>query len=287
MSPFAEVSLVIQRELRKNFRSVKGIVLFILSLLGGVGVTMIMVSLSGYLDRQMMANKGMDPQQLQAMKLGALVELYGEDQGKYLAAVPTVMLIMFNVMVWLAPLLIVLMGFDAISGETQHRTVRYWTVRTRRSSYYVGKILGLWTVNSAVWLVMSIVVWIIAAARGEAAIGECVGWGVRLWLITLPMSGAWVAIATLVASQFRGPMISLLGTLGAFFVIWLLYFSNARLYSSGKVAYRPLAYIYPNFYQEFLLAPHFGRFATGLLPCLGITALLAGLGAWRFQTRDV
>ena len=38
MSPIQEVVLVMQRELRKNFRSVKGIVLLTLSLLGGGGV---------------------------------------------------------------------------------------------------------------------------------------------------------------------------------------------------------------------------------------------------------
>ena len=47
MSPFAEVQLVTARELRKSFRSVKGIVLAAVSLAGGAGVAM----LFAWLDR--------------------------------------------------------------------------------------------------------------------------------------------------------------------------------------------------------------------------------------------
>ena len=43
--------------------------------------------------------------------------------------------------IWLTPMLVALMGFDSISADIQHKGVRYWTLRTRRASYFVGKWL--------------------------------------------------------------------------------------------------------------------------------------------------
>ena len=43
-------------------------------------------------------------------------------------------------------------------------------------------------------------------ARGESA-GAVVEWGPRLWAVTLPISLAWCAIAQLVGSQFRAPIL--------------------------------------------------------------------------------
>jgi hypothetical protein len=42
VSPISEVRFVAQRELRKSFRSAKGIVLLVLSLLGGTAVTLLL-----------------------------------------------------------------------------------------------------------------------------------------------------------------------------------------------------------------------------------------------------
>ena len=206
MSPASEIGLVVGRELRKSISSVKGLILLALSVLGGLGVTMVMLWIGGFVDQQKRAT-GIGTAELNTVKVKLLVDLYGEEQGMFLARVPAVMFLMFNAMVGLAPLFIVLMGFDAISGESQHRTVRFWTLRIRRSSYYLGKVLGLWTVNAMVWLVMSVVTWIVATVRGDASFGECVSWGIPMWLASLPMSGAWVAIVSFVASQFRRPMI--------------------------------------------------------------------------------
>jgi len=282
----SDIGLIVGRELRKNIRSVKGIVLFAIAILGGLGLTMLVVWGSGFVE-QKRAQTGIDSSELADMKLRLFIDQYGEEQGRFLAAVPTVMYLLFNVMVGLAPLFIVLMGFDSISGETQYRTVRFWTLRARRSSYYVGKVLGLWVVNAGVWLAMSLVTWIVATARGDASFGECVTWGTRMWLVTLPMSGAWVAIVMFVASLFRRPMISLLVSLATFFGLWVLHLVNSVLYKSGKLSVRPFDYIYPNFWDNYLLTKDLGVFMTGLLPCLGLTAVFLGLGLWRFHARDL
>src|SRR5271170_3011135 len=56
MSPAAEVSLVVQRELRKNVRSAKGVVLLGLSLLGGVIVALVLAFVAAQ-EHEMIAEK--------------------------------------------------------------------------------------------------------------------------------------------------------------------------------------------------------------------------------------
>ena len=60
-------------------------------------------------------------------------------------------------------------GSTRSRGSCQHRTVRYWTVRTRRVSFSVGKVLGLWAVVSALTLLVHVLIWGIIVQRGESA----------------------------------------------------------------------------------------------------------------------
>ena len=83
MSPFAEVQLVTARELRKSFRSVKGIVLAAVSIAGGAGVSM----LFAWLDRVQRENlpAGIDAHDAQEQFFS---RWYSPDTGKRLADCP-------------------------------------------------------------------------------------------------------------------------------------------------------------------------------------------------------
>jgi ABC-type transport system involved in multi-copper enzyme maturation permease subunit len=279
MSPAVEVALVAQRELRKNVRSAKGIALLVLSLLGGVVVALVLAFLEK-LRREKFAS--MSPEQLADVQRQIIVQLGDGDDtlGDALSKAPAALLGAFKMTVWFGPFLVALLGFDAISGELQHRTVRYWTVRTRRVSFYIGKVLGLWGVVSALTLAVNVLICGVVIARGEAA-GLVVEWGPRLWAVTLPMSLVWCAIAQLVSSQFRAPILALLVTLGSFFVVWIAYLAGL----SGKAP--ALVYIYPNFYDNWLLHPHPDRFFEGLGICLLSAMVYIGAGAVAFARRDV
>jgi ABC-type transport system involved in multi-copper enzyme maturation permease subunit len=287
MSPGSEVALVVGRELRKNVRSAKGIVLLGLSLLGGVMVALIFAFISAK-EHEFIAKQLADAPPDVAADLTdkfhhqLILQLGGGDDalGDLLSKIPVALLGAFHVSVWVAPLLVALLGFDAVSGELQHRTVRYWTVRTRRVSFYVGKVLGLWAVVSLLTLLVHVFIWCVVIARGETA-GAVIEWGPRLWLVTLPMSLVWCAVAQLVGSLFRTPILSLLVTGGSFFVFWIAYIAGA----SGKVP--PLAYAYPNTYDSWLLHPHPDRVFEGLAICLGSAALYMAAGAAIFARRDV
>jgi hypothetical protein len=276
VSPFAEVQLVTARELRKSFRSVKGIVLAAVSVAGGAGVAM----LFAWLDRVQRENlpAGIDVRDAQEQ---FFARWYGPDTGKRLADCPYSLWIMLIGTLWLAPLLVALLDFDAVSGELQHRSVRFWTVRVRRSSYMVGKYLGAWISVLAVTFGMNVIVWGATGVVSGLPIGGVLGWGVQFFAVSIPISAAWCGIATLVGSQVKTPMLSLMLIFATFFGLWLL-----RI-GAGFSKAEWMAYLYPNIYDQFLLSPKGGDVAKGLLGTVLIAALTTAAATVLFERRDV
>jgi ABC-2 type transport system permease protein len=305
LSPIAEVNLVLRRELVKSFRSVKGILLAVLTLLGGTLAALLFVAVE---------KAAIDPDKFKGEKLAGLVAIYGQDQGEYLAKAPWTLLVMLNVTVWLGPALVWLMGFDTVASDVRFRSVRFWTVRTRRTSFYLGKVLGLWAVVSAVTLAMNLLVWIVIIARGEATAADAFSWGPRFWIVSVPISAAWCGLGILVASQFRTPMVSLLTMAGGFFAMFALWAAGAittafssprfpRLLFLGRegLVWQPgtvgsqngvnighvLLHVYPNSYDRYLLSPHFSDAVIGFVATLGGAALFAAWGAYSFKRKDI
>ena len=276
MNPLSEIGLVVLRELRKNLRSLKGIVLTALSLIGGTATAYLFVH---YLRQDA---QGLSPDEIRLGQQAFFTKVYNDPvMGSYMSTAPLALVIMLELTIWLAPLLIALSSFDAISGDIQHRTVRYWTVRTRRVSYYVGKFLGVWATVGAITLMMDVAMWVVAIAQGEGT-GNIIGWGIRFWLISLPIAGVWCAMSTLVNSLFRTPVLALLTTLGAFFGVWLFGFAVAQ---GAQIKW--LSYIYPNRYDAMLLSPRIENAGAGLGICLGAVALFTAMGVVFFQRRDI
>jgi ABC-type transport system involved in multi-copper enzyme maturation permease subunit len=279
VNPVVEIGLIIARELRKNLRSIKGLILFALSLLGGTAISLGLLKLEEFKRTKL---HDLTPEAIRAMREEGLTQLFHDpDMGKYLADAPEVLLIVLTLTVWLGPLLVALLGFDAVSAEVQHRSVRYWTVRARRWSYMVGKFFGLWAIVSAMTLSMHAFIWILVVARGDATFGTTLAWGLRFWAVTLPISAAWCGIATLVGSLFRSPILALLVTFASFFVLWLAWIIG------GVSGAEPLMYAYPNFYEEWLLSPRIERAGLGLAACTAFAAATMGLGSYLFVKRDV
>jgi ABC-type transport system involved in multi-copper enzyme maturation permease subunit len=264
MSPVAEVALVAARELRKNLRSAKGLVLLALSLLGGV-LAALFLAYVGHQAQTQAAAQGIDP--AEAAKLTpALIAMVG-------------LVRILGITVWLTPLLAALLGFDGVAGELQHRSVRYWTVRTRRGSYYVGKVVGLWSVVSMVTLAMDVLVWLVFVIKDSSA-NEVMKTGPMLWLISLPIAFVWCALTTLLSSLFKTPTLALLVTFAVFFALWVVWAAGA---ATQTVA---LQYAYPNFYEDWMLgdAKHIAG-GVGILAAFG--AAYTGAGAMVFARRDV
>ncbi|MGD0678083.1 MAG: ABC transporter permease subunit [Polyangiaceae bacterium] len=276
MNPLLEVRLLASRELRKSFRSAKGLILAVLSVAGGAGVSVLLA----WLDR--MRREKLPPEvDARDLQQSVFTQIYDADTGKALADAPYSLWIMLIATLWLGPLLVALMGFDAVSGDLQHRTVRFWTVRTRRSSYLVGKFFGAWGVVLAVTLGMNAIVWGATATVGHLAPLYVVGWGLRFFAISIPISAAWCGIAILVGSQFKTPMLALLATCAVFFCLWFL-----RVVARVR-GFAWLDEAYPNAYDRLLLSPHSTDVALGLIGPIGMALVAVVAAVWLFQKKDL
>jgi ABC-type transport system involved in multi-copper enzyme maturation permease subunit len=276
LNPITEVQLVTGRELRKSLRSAKGILLAAMSVVGGTGMALLLA----WIDRQRrsLPNLEVDPAVMQEHFLS---QAYGPETGHALATAPYALIIMLGITLWLSPLLIALMGFDSIAGELQHRTARYWVVRTRRGSYIAGKFLGSWLVLLAVLLGMNVIVWIATAAVGGLSPGPVVGWGIRFFAVCVPITAAWCGIAVLVGSQVKTPIVALLLTCLAFFGLWFLNIAGGL----GGAGW--LSYVYPNSYDRLFLSPKPMDAARGLLGTGAIALLTTAAAAILFEKRDL
>jgi ABC-2 type transport system permease protein len=303
VNPLVEVWLIVAREIRKNMRSVKGLVMLGLSVLGAIASVMRQPRFEEALKKA----EGMGTEAFHDAKVQVIAGMYRDDKiGERLADAPTRLVIFFFIAVWLTPLLVAVVGFDGISADLQHRSVRYWTIRTRRASYYVGKYLGLWAAVGAMTLVMHSIVWIVMIGRVDATATETLAWGIRFWLVSLPITGAWCAVSTLIGSFFRTPMVGLLLTCAAFFVMFFVGFVLANAYGGVDAAEAArhaadaaraipeeaktltlLRFLYPNSLDAWLLSAEPQRVLAGL-GVAGFYAVATCLGgSFAFAQRDV
>jgi ABC-type transport system involved in multi-copper enzyme maturation permease subunit len=289
VTPTREIALVVRRELRRNLRSAKGIALGVLTLLGAFVSALVCTSIEG--SKRELAG---DATAYLEFKRAAIEKFTGDAAfAAHIASAPESLLLFLKINVWLAPLLVALLGFDSISGDLQNRTVRYFTLRTRRSSYFAGKLLGLWAIVALVTLAIHALADGVALSRGYVGASDIATWGVRFWLAGVAIAGAWVGMATLISASLRSPGAALLTTCAAFFALWIAgtVGSVARLSQlAGSESASPVRwfeYLYPNSYDTLLLAPQAAKIATGAGALLGFVAVALVAGAALFEARDV
>jgi ABC-type transport system involved in multi-copper enzyme maturation permease subunit len=276
LNPITEVQLVAGRELRKSVRSAKGLLLAGMSLVGGTGVALLLAWVDR--KRRTLAPPDVD---LSALQEEGISKFYGAETGHALATAPYSLLVMLVITLWLSPLLIALLGFDSIAGELQHRTARYWVVRTRRSSYIAGKFLGSWVVLLAVLLGMNVIVWGATAVVGGLPLGQVIGWGIRFFGVCVPVAAAWCGIAVLVGSQVKTPIVALLLTCLTFFLLWFVHMA-ATLGGQDWVSY-----VYPNAYDRLFLSPKPMDLVRGLGGTAAIALVTTTAAALLFERRDL
>jgi len=291
LSPAIEIRLLLARELRRSIRSGKGIALAALTLLGAFITSLICVSVEGSNRSQLGAASS---QAYAELKREAIEKATGDPAfAAYISSIPSSLLAFLKVTVWLTPLLVALLGFDSISSELQQRTVRFWATRTRRWSYFAGKLLGLWTLVAALTFLLDSIAGMVVLTRGYVTLGELLTWGVRFWFVALAIAGAWAAIATLISSLFATPIVALLTTFAVFFLLWLAgvggFIERLRDASTTGIA-KDLSwyeYLYPNAYDTLLLSPQTSRVTTalGILIAFVVATVIAGSAL--YERRDL
>ncbi len=202
--------------------------------------------------------------------------------GEYLADCPATLLFLFKGTLFFLPLLVLLVGFDQIVGEIQHRTMRYAAIRARRSSLVAGKALGVWAVIAVMVLVLHATVWLIMIGRGTSGAGETLGWGVKLWGMSVASAGAYVGLVSLVSSSFRTPVVALFSGFGVLFAMAV---TNLILGLIEKT--RILTWLFPSTYASLLVSPDPLRALGGIGALIAYGVAMACFAAWLVERRDL
>jgi ABC-type transport system involved in multi-copper enzyme maturation permease subunit len=179
-----------------------------------------------------------------------------ESIAKHLAPAPAALWALFWGTLKFLPLLVLVVGFDQLAGEIQHRTIRYTVGRAYRASIVLGKALGTWAVVSIMMLVLHLTVWVIVLARGQYALGPVLSWGGRFWLFSSICAAAYVGYAAAVSSFFRTPIVALFAGAGGGAALWLAFYAC-------KWWAPPAMWAFPNAYESLLVLPSAGQVAGG------------------------
>jgi ABC-type transport system involved in multi-copper enzyme maturation permease subunit len=301
VNPLREIWILVVRELRKSFRSIKGILLLILTVLGG-GLFAHLLAQSDAVRKQRMADQEIMPEMILEAKRQMLGWWFTNVKtGEHVGNAPFLLTVVFIVSLWLVPAVVLILGFDNVTGDLQYRSIRYWATRTRRSTYVAGKFFGLWATCSIVALAMHALIWLVVIVRGEATFGETLGWGLRFWLASLPILSMWCGVTVLLSSLFRTPILALLLTGGVFFIWWLVYIAGwwvphvqalevtNRVGSDAIVTPAPTVamYLFPNFHDRLVLSPLPSEVLLGLAIAFGFAATCIAGGSLIVSKRDI
>lgn len=253
--------------------------MFVLFFLGGL-----VVSLAQILLLRLASADGSEDIPQQALFEAVLLKTgaYDAATAKYLSACPWQIFSLFKGTLRFVPLLILIVSFDQIAGEIQHRGIRYVVGRSRRESFVAGKALGVWAVISAAVLVLHLVVWVVMLAKGAGDPAAIFAWGPRLWFFASMAAAAWVGLITLVSSLFRTPMVALLVGVVVSFVLWL---TNTILELIPSV--KPGTWAFPFRYEELLLSHQPHEVLGGMAASIGWGAVMVLFATLILKRRDV
>lgn len=280
MSSAREAGLTALREIRRNLRSTKGIAMFVLFFLGGAVPSVVQVVFLKLIDNTTM--KELPPETRRELFEQGLKQLYDPATAAHLAACPPALFGLFRGTLIFLPLLILLIGFDQIAGEIQHRSVRYLAGRARREAIVAGKALGVWAVIAVMGLVLHATVWVVMLAQGGSSAGAIVAWGPRLWLFSMAAGAAYVGLTALVSSLFRTPIVALFVGVAVFFGLWLV---NTIL--DLIPATQGATWAFPATYEKLLVSSEPLRVLGGLAALIGWGAVMVTAAAMILKRRDI
>lgn len=287
MSPFRETLIVFQHEMKRSLRSAKTLVLLILYALATLISGMVFIAATrGLQDKLNESLKGQElpPEALMQMKLGGLSAIFGKDeeQLKYLASMPLIVIFFAWFALFFLPLLTALIGFDQVSGELQTRSIRFVSLRSRRGSLLAGKVLSQLALLFGLTAIMNLAIFGYAALSiKDFPVGAGFAAMARFWALTLVYATTYVGVATLCSCLFKTPVFSFLTAVAYLFLTWVLALL-AHLQNFGW-----LNYALPSHYQDGFFKADTMAVLGSVGALCGFAALFLGLAYLALRTRDV
>ncbi len=245
MAGLDEIGIIWRGELVRSLKSGRAVVLLLLFLL----FTALILGITGLLSYSVTETQGkkfddeianspykddLDPKKVaeqrakststSGFKKFAINALFAEDDAalaEMLLALPFMLLIVYKLTLIFLPLFITLMGFDQISGEISTKSIRYLAVRVRRSSLVVGKFLAQTSVLALLTFVTVLMMVAVALfVDPDFKLGTATLTFLKLWVVSLVFSLAYMGLSSMCSSMFKQPAVSLVLNFIILFVIW-------------------------------------------------------------------
>jgi len=286
-----EIAAISRSELVRMLRSARVLVLFGLYSMFSVLVLLVVGSVAKAVRTsvnekvgQLGSDAGVQQAYAQA-RTGILGFLFSDEPAilEALKEIPLVVLIVFKVTLVFLPAYVALMGFDQISGELGTRSIRYLTVRARRSSVLFGKFLGQAVLLLGLVLVIDLGIFAYAKATNEDFTPAMLASALpRFWAAAMVFSLAYVALTSLCSTLFRSSALSLVVNLVGLFSFWLMDVVGRAESGLGAIRYAS-----PSHYATMLLDPRVAQFAIGVGAYAGFAAVFLGAAYAVIRTRDL
>lgn len=291
MEDIKEIAAISRSELVRMLRSARVLVLFGLYSMFSVLVLLVVGSVAKAVRTsvnekvgQLGSDAGVQQAYAQA-RTGILGFLFSDEPAilEALKEIPLVVLIVFKVTLVFLPAYVALMGFDQISGELGTRSIRYLTVRARRSSVLFGKFLGQAVLLLGLVLVIDLGIFAYAKATNEDFTPAMLASALpRFWAAAMVFSLAYVALTSLCSTLFRSSALSLVVNLVGLFSFWLMDVVGRAESGLGAIRYAS-----PSHYATMLLDPRVAQFAIGVGAYAGFAAVFLGAAYAVIRTRDL
>jgi ABC-type transport system involved in multi-copper enzyme maturation permease subunit len=234
------------------------------------------------------ADAAMATEAFSEMRKGFLGVLVGNDPAmmEALAQVPLVVLVVFKLTLFFLPAYVALMGFDQVSGEVGPRSIRYLTVRARRSSVLLGKFLSQASVLLGLVLLIDLAIFLYAwLTTPDFALAAFALNLLKFWLAAVVFSLAYMALTTLCSSLFRSPAVSLVFNFVLLFAFWLVDVVGGLAKGRGVLEY--IGYLSPSHYATNLLHPQLLQFGVSGLAYAVFALLFLGGALFVLRARDL
>lgn len=289
-----EIAVIWSAETRRAVRSGRVVVLLGLYSMFSVLVLLIVGAIANALRDEVnarLADAGNGAEAATAvaaeMKKSFLGVLAGNDAAmmEALSQVPVVVLVVFKITLLFLPVYVALMGFDQLSGEVGPRSIRYVTVRARRSSLMMGKFLVQASLLVGLVLIIDLGVFIYARITNPDFTFSALALNLmKYWLAAIVFSLAYVALTTFCSSLFRSPAVSLVFNFILLFSFWLMDVIG-RAYEGQVLGFA--RFLTPSYYSSNLLHPRLSEFGISGLAYAGFALLFLGGAHAVLRARDL
>ena len=294
MDGLKEIAVIWSAETRRAVRSGRVLVLLGLYSMFSALVLLIVGAIANAIREQVtarLAEAGTGEEAAAAMaaemKEGLLGALTSNDTAlmEALSQVPIVVLVVFKVTLFFLPAYVALMGFDQISGEVGPRSIRYITVRARRSSLLMGKFLVQASLLVGLVLVIDLGVFIYARITNPDFTFAALGLNLlKFWMAAIVFSLAYIALTALCSALFRSPAVSLVFNFVLLFTFWLMDVVG-QAYKDGVPGF--IRFLSPSYYSGDLLHPQLSQFGVSGVAYAGFAMLFLGGAYAVLRARDL